>query len=163
MADASSVRKANSSFPAATGRAASSVRFSNKELWLATGTNYVPVGRTTITYSGPAAADAVDIPIFIADRAYEVVSIKEVHGTAGGAGAAVVAKKCTGTQAASAGAALHTGSIDLTATANTVITPTLTATAADLVLAAGDRVALDFSGTISPLAGMNVTVVLRAI
>lgn len=162
MSNASNIRRA-SSLPAATGRNASGVRFYAEEFYGATGTSYVPLGRTVVTLTLPEATDNVDQPFFIADRAYKVVSVKEVHGTAGGAGATVAVKKCTGTQAAASGTAIATAVFDLTATANTVVTGTLSATAADYTLAAGDRLAGDFSGTISPLAGLNITVVLRAI
>lgn len=162
MADASSVRKA-SALPSGSGRNASNLRFSAEEFWGATGTNYVPFGREVISTSLPTAAENIDQPLFIAPRAYKIVSVQEAHGTAGGASAGVIIKKCTGTQAPSAGTAVHTGSIDLTATANTVVAATLSATAADYTLAAGDRLCADFSGTIAPLGGSNVTIVLRAI
>lgn len=162
MSVAAGFRKA-SSLPVGSGRSASQVRFYNEEFYGATGTNFVPFNRTVVSVSLPTAAENIDQPLFIADRAYKVVSIKEAHGTAGGAGAALVLKKCTGTQAAASGTAMHTGSIDLTATANTVVTPTLSATATDYTLAAGDRIAADYTGTITPLAGANVTIVLRAI
>jgi len=48
---------------------------------------------------------------------------------------------------------LTTAAIDLTATANTVVTPALVATAASLQLAAGDKIGLDFSGTLTGLVG----------
>jgi hypothetical protein len=42
-----------------------------------------------------------------------------------------------------------------------VQTGTLTATAADLLLAAGDRLSVDFANTIQSTAGVVVTVELR--
>ena len=48
---------------------------------------------------------------------------------------------------------LTTAAIDLTATANVAQTPTLTATDADRLLAAGDKVGLDYSGTLTGLVG----------
>jgi hypothetical protein len=50
---------------------------------------------------------------------------------------------------------------DMKGTANTMQTGTLTATSADLRLAAGDRLSVDFAGTVTTLAGVVVTVVLR--
>lgn len=52
---------------------------------------------------------------------------------------------------------------DLKGTANTVQTGTLTATTADLQLATGDRLSLDFAGTLTDLAGLLVTVSLKRI
>jgi hypothetical protein len=109
-------------------------------------------------------ASSVDDNIFIADRAYRVLSIAEVHAVAGNDAGAVTLqlRKCTGTQAPSAGAALTTATFNLKSTANTVVTATLTATTADLALAAGDRLAADFTGTLTALAGGVVTIVLEA-
>ncbi len=105
--------------------------------------------------------------IFIADRAYQVTAVREVHSVAGGASAAVRPRKITDTSApgAAAGATvkeLTTAAIDLTATINTVVSPALSATVADLQLAAGDRIALNFSGTLTGLVGL-IEIVLKAI
>ena len=105
--------------------------------------------------------------IFIADRAYQVTAVREVHSVVGGASAAVRPRKITDTSApgAAAGATvkeLTTAAIDLTATINTVVSPALSATVADLQLAAGDRIALNFSGTLTGLVGL-IEIVLKAI
>lgn len=110
-------------------------------------------------------ANSVDANVFIADRGYKVIAIQEVHSVVGGASAAVRPRKVTGTAApgASAGTTvkeLTTANIDLTATINTVQAAALTSTAADLTLAAGDRIALDFSGTLTGLVGV-VQIVLE--
>lgn len=105
-------------------------------------------------------AASVDKWVFVADRAYEVVAVREIHSVAGGASAAVRPRKVTaaGTDApgATAGATvkeLTAAAIDLTATANTAQSPALVGTAADLQLAAGDKIGLDFSGTLTGLVG----------
>jgi hypothetical protein len=125
---------------------------------VANGTGYAQLDRTFV--SVPIAAASVDSHVFIATKACEVRGIREIHTAAGGSGAAVRARKCTGTTVPGSGAALHTADFDLTATANTVQTGTLTATAADLVLAAGNTIALDFTGTLTALLGV-VTIELR--
>lgn len=114
-------------------------------------------------FAHSAAAAAIDTNFFIADREYEVISIEEVHAAAGTDGGAVTlqVRRCQGAEAPSAGDALTTTAFNLKSTANTVVTGTLTATAANRVLAAGDRLAADFSGTLTALAGGVVTVVLR--
>lgn len=104
-------------------------------------------------------AASVDQYIWVAPVKCRVISIKEVHSVAGGASAAVRPRKITADVTAPGAAAgatvieLTTANIDLTVTANTMQTPTLSATEADLIFAAGDRLALDFSGTLTALVG----------
>lgn len=103
-------------------------------------------------------AASVDQWAFIAQRACKLVGVKEIHSVVGGASAAVRPRKITDASAPGAAASatvleLTTASIDLTATINTTQTPTLTATIADRSLAAGDKVGLDFSGTLTGLVG----------
>lgn len=110
-------------------------------------------------------AASVDNDVWVADGDYEVVEFAETHSVVGGAAAAVRPRKITDTSApgAAAGATvkeLTTANIDLTASINTVRRPTLTATKADRKFKRGDRLALDFSGTLTGLVG-QVTVVLK--
>ncbi len=123
----------------------------------------------SISVQCPANADCVDKAFFIADRAYQVTAISEVHSAAGTNGSAVnlqVTKDVT-TDAPGAGTDLLTNNtnagFDLKGTANTVQAGTLTATTASLQLAAGDRLSLDFAGTLTTLAGVTVTVTLKPI
>lgn len=114
-------------------------------------------------------ADCIDQAFFIADRAYEVVAAYEIHATAGNDGSAVNAQitKDTSTDAPGAGANLLTNNtnagFNMKGTANTLQTGTLTATAADLVLAAGDRLSIDYAGNVATLAGVVVIVVLKPV
>lgn len=123
------------------------------------------VGDTiTVTYRQSANGSLVDETFFIADRAYQVMAIREVHATAGNDAGAVAAQitKDTGTAAPGAGTDLLTSTgFNMKATANTVQAGTLVGTAATLLLAAGDRLAIDFNGTLTSLAGVVVTVVLK--
>jgi len=111
----------------------------------------------------------IDQNIFIADRAYKVTACYEVHGTLGTNGSAVNVnlEKLTGTTAPGSGTQLLTDNtnagFDCKATINTVQTGTLTSTAADLTLAAGDRLGLNFTGTVTALAGQVVTVQLKPV
>lgn len=115
------------------------------------------------------AADCIDRAFFIANRAYEVVAIRQVHATAGSDGGAVNIQitKDDSTDAPGAGDNLLTNNsdagFDAKDTANTVQVGTLTATTANLQLAAGDRLSLDFAGTVTALAGVVVTVTLKRI
>ena len=113
-----------------------------------------------------SAASAVDQNVFVADRAYQVVSITESHAVAGTDGSAVTldVKKCTGSQAPSAGTSMFfAGTISLKGTANSATTMSLTGTTATLQLAAGNRIAFDITGTPTSYAGGVVTIVLRPI
>jgi hypothetical protein len=167
MADASSVRKASSLNDSSKP---GYVFFESGLRYLTTNGTFWGCGLSEwrqlvdyVTLHFSADANSVDKNVFIADRAYRVVSVSEAHTVAGGSGAAVTVMKCTGTQAPASGAAVTTAAFDLTATANTVVNATITATAADAVLAAGNRLAAHFAGTLTALAGTVVTVKLAAI
>ena len=122
--------------------------------------------RTYIMFAMLANGSLADQCFFIADRALTVVSINEVHSVAGNDAGAVNLQvtKDTGTQAPGAGTDLLTNNtnagFNLKGTANTVQNGTLTATAGALDLAAGDRLSVDFAGTLTTLAGVVVTVAL---
>jgi hypothetical protein len=111
---------------------------------------------------GLVGTNIVDAAFFTADRAYQVVSISEVHSVAGTNASAVTLQvtKDTGTQAPGAGSALLATAFNLKATANTVQNGTLVATVATLQLAAGNRLAIDVTGTLTDVAGVVVTVKL---
>lgn len=118
------------------------------------------------TFSMLANGSLADQCFFVADRAYTVLAIKEVHSVAGNDAGAVNLQvtKDTGTQAPGAGTDLLTNNsnagFNLKGTANTVQNGTLTSTAGALTLAAGDRLSADFAGTLTTLAGVVVTVAL---
>jgi hypothetical protein len=123
----------------------------------------------TITVTTRQLGNAVlaDEAFFIADRAYEVVGISEVHATAGSDAGAVNLQvtKDTGTNAPGAGTDLLTNNanagFNMKGTANTVQNGTLVATQATKRLAAGDRLSIDYAGVLTALAGVVVTVKLR--
>lgn len=121
----------------------------------------------TITTTTELLAASVDKWVFIAPFACKVVSIKEVHSVVGSTSALVSPRKVTGVSAPGAAVAagiteLLTAGFDLTATANTVVTGTLSATASDYTLAAGDKIGLDFSGTLTGLVG-QITIELKRV
>jgi len=117
-----------------------------------------------VSYIGQTTEAATDRVFFIANRAYQVTAIKQVHSVAAGGASKLQVTKDTGTDAPGAGTDLLTNNtntgFDLNATANTVQSGTLTGTVASLQLAAGDRLALDFANTIQSTAGLCVTVTL---
>jgi hypothetical protein len=118
------------------------------------------------TFTVGLLASAVDTDIWVAPQAAIVVGFRESHSVVGGASAAVRPRKITDTSAPGAVASgtvkeLTTANIDLTATINTVVSPALSATVADLTFAVGNRLALDFSGTLTNLVGqLTVSVAL---
>jgi len=121
----------------------------------------VEVGEFTITgCSGPLATGSVDQVIFIATRSYTIQDIDAVWTVAESAGTVgIMPERSQGTEAPGSGDDLLTAAFDGTATANTVVNGTLTATTANLTLAAGDRIALDFTGdTPGELLGVCVAV-----
>jgi hypothetical protein len=110
------------------------------------------------------ASSVADVQFFTAPVKCQVVSIREVHATAGSDGSAVsgTIRRCQGTEAATAGDDLiGSTKINFKGTALTEQTPALTSTVADLILEAGDRLSLDVTGTTTALAGVIVTVLLR--
>ncbi|WP_213941193.1 hypothetical protein [Pseudomonas sp. dw_612] len=106
-------------------------------------------------------ATTVDCTLFTADRPYVVKAIRgrvDVAGT-GGACTAVIRKVPSAT-AITSGTALHTGSFNLVGTANAQQALTLSATASDLLLAAGDSIAYDLTGTATSAVG-SISVTLN--
>ncbi len=112
---------------------------------------------------------AVDQSFFIANQAYQVTAVKYISSTAETVAGSLTVQlvKDTGTDAPGAGTDLLTNNtnagFDAKATANTIQSGTLTATTADLQLAAGNRLSLDFSAAATDLAGVTVTVTLKRI
>lgn len=126
------------------------------------------LGQFNSTYTMLANGSLADQSFFLATRAYIVTAISEVHSVAGNDAGAVNIQvtKDTSTNAPGAGTDLLTNNanagFDAKGTANTVQTGTLAAAAA-LTLAAGDRLSVDFAGTLTTLAGVTVTVTLQPI
>ncbi len=104
----------------------------------------------TIVYN----ASTVDTPFFVADRPYVVQGIRgrvEVAGT-GGACTVQIRKVPSGT-ALTSGTVLHSGTFNVVGTAATNQTLTLSTTPSDLLLAAGDALAYDLTGTPTSAVG----------
>lgn len=122
-------------------------------------------GDLVVTVKNLLNADCIDQNVFVADRAYQLVGVREVHGTASSDGGAVTLDvvKLTGTTAPASGTTMLSGTINMKGTANTVVSGGLTATAANLLLAVGDRIGFNYTGTVTALADVNVTLVLRPV
>lgn len=112
------------------------------------------------------ATQMVSSSLFTAERALQLVAAYEVHGVVAGQACKLLVEKCTSTTAPGSGTALLTNNtntgFDMTATANTVQTGTLTATTADLQFAAGDRCSVKW-GTSTSCVGAALSLVFQAI
>lgn len=119
-----------------------------------------------VVFHAQAAAAMVDQSFFLANRAYQVTVIKFVHAVAEATAGTLLVQvtKDTSTDAPGAGANLLTNNasagFNCKSTANTVQAGTLTATGADLLLAAGDRLSVDFTAAATELVGVTVSVTL---
>jgi len=103
----------------------------------------------------PYTASSVDQTIFTASRKYIVKAIMgrvDVAGSDGSAVTATIRKAASGT-ALTSGTALHSGTFNLKGTAATNQTLTLSTTASDLIIAAGDSIVCDFTGTLTAAVG----------
>lgn len=106
-------------------------------------------------------ATITNCTILTVDRPYVVKAIRgrvDVAGT-GGACTGVIRKVPSGTALAS-GTALHTGTFNLVGTAATQQALTLSATTSDLLLAAGDSICFQLTGTATSAVGA-ITVTLN--
>jgi len=120
-----------------------------------------PGNRNTQITSYTTAAMSVDQVMFVANRPYTVTRIDFACANPSTGAATLQLHKDTGTDAPGAGTAtLLATAFDLQTAANTVVNGTPSATAADLVLAPGDRISLNFTGTVTGLTGCIVTITM---
>lgn len=100
-------------------------------------------------------AASIDKTFFVATRKCRVKAITgrvTVAGTDAGAVTAVIAKVPSGT-AIGSGTTLHSGTYNLKGTADTNQSLTLSTTSSDLDLAAGDALAVNFTGVLTAATG----------
>ena len=114
----------------------------------------------TVQKTFVANGECIDCNIFVANRRWKVVGVSEVHTTAGSDGGTVSidVKKCTGTTVPASGTSVLSAAFNAKGTAQTVQSGTLSATDSVLVLEPGERLGVDFSGTLTALAGVCVAV-----
>lgn len=124
----------------------------------------------TVTYSAGPNASLLTLPnvvLWTADADTLIESVEEIHEVLGTDGSAVTLDivKCSGTQAAASGTTLLASTFSLKAAINTRVSKNranggVLSTASAIVLA-GQRIALKFSGTMTSVAGVSVTLTLR--
>lgn len=117
----------------------------------------------TATYYFTGTPDATNQVFFVADRPYLVVAATQVHSTAAGGTSTLDITNDSDTDAPAAGDLILAAPFNLNATANTPQAGTLSATAANLQLKVGSRLATKFNHAIQSSAGIVVTVVLKPI
>lgn len=119
----------------------------------------------------PAAANAVNQPIFVTPPAasvassflplgqYSLVGVSVRFGTASTSGTLQIERTPSGT-AVGSGTNLLSGTVSLSGTTNTVVNgvPSASLSAANQILAAGDSLSLIFAGTLTNLANCTITV-----
>lgn len=112
-----------------------------------------------------AAGTAPDAFIFVNPTGsgdyFEIVQAKAIYDVAGGASAAADVKIVPSGTALASGTTALASTFDLTATARTPRTATLTATAGNRIVKPGDSIGIDTSGTLTGLTGLVVSVLLR--
>ncbi len=112
-----------------------------------------------------ASTETIDKVIGIVPVKSELVSVKEVHGTAGSDSSAVTLsiERLQGTETPTNGDAVVNATINLKGTADTVQSGTIVKTSNIHQFAAGDRVGLNFAGTPTALANCLVVCEFRPI
>ena len=117
--------------------------------------------------AGPNAAllTLPDVGLFTADADCEILSVTERHETLGTDGGAVTAdiKKAPSGTAIAGGTSLLASTFNLKAAINTTQSRSRAAgtLAADRVILAGQCVGVDFTGTMTAVTGVCITVMLR--
>ena len=114
----------------------------------------------TAVFSVVANGDLADRIFFVAPRPMLIKSIKYCHTTLGTDSSAVTAsiKKQDGTETASQGDVLLSSLFNCKAAINTVQEGALVTTAGYTRMAAGDRLSVDFAGTLTALVGVCIMV-----
>ena len=110
---------------------------------------------------GTDAATATNYGVFfIAPFPCAVLSVREVHGTAGSDGGSVGLniEKLTGTQALGSGVDVLSADLSLKATANTVQEGVITTTIVNRNLKKNERLALKDVGTLTAVADVAITI-----
>lgn len=119
------------------------------------------VGQKTVTFNVCANGSLGTQAFFICDKSYTITSINYSAKTQATGTLTCNVTKDTGTQAPGAGVSLQSGTFNcVTIVNNTTTAGALTSTTADLTTAVGDRLSMLFTGTVSTLAGVTVTVTM---
>lgn len=122
-------------------------------------TNQRITGTLTLTngveYKNFELSAPTDRNILYSMEAWELVAVRYTSSVAGSDGSAVtlMLEKCSSTTAPGSGTDLLSATIDLKTTAHNTATGALVTTASTLLFAAGDRLAIDVTGTPTAVLG----------
>lgn len=119
--------------------------------------------RDTFLITDIQASSVADKVIGIVPVKCELVSVKEVHGTAAGQTCTVSVERLQGVETSAAGDQVVAATINAEGTANTVQSGTIVTTSNIHQFAAGDRVGVNMTGTTTSLATMIVACQFRPI
>lgn len=119
----------------------------------------VPVLKTILF---PIFVTDLSKSFFIATEGLQIVNIRCVYGVAALSGTLTI-EKLTGTTAPGSGTPVLTGTLDLTTTANTVLSGTLVGTQATIQLAPGDRLGMRLAGSLTGILGTILEIDLKRI
>lgn len=108
------------------------------------------------------AGEAQDTHIFICDRDYEVLEVREVHRVVGAASSTAMVRKCTSGTAPASGTALLSAELALDSTVDVPLVGTLVSSRTTRQVPRGSTIAIDFTGTVSAYEGV-VQVVLQPV
>lgn len=131
--------------------------------------DFIPGGKGTFAVFRQEEMGVADCCFYIANRPMKISRVDYVHSTAGTDAGAVNVQltKDVSTNAPGAGTDLLTNNsnagFNCKGTINVVQNGGLSATVANLWLAAGDRLSVDFAGTTTALAGALVVVTFEAL
>lgn len=118
-----------------------------------------------VSLPGAQAATATNYDVFfIAKRVYDVVEVSQRHGTVGSSGGAVTVglERLQGTEALDSGDDVLIADFSLKSTINTVVTKK-NVDLQNQRLNIGDSLALKDTGTLTNVAGLQVTVLLKPV
>jgi len=109
-----------------------------------------------------SAGEAADVHIFVADRDYEIMDVRETHSVVGaGSSTLDLGVSASGTAPASLTTALSS-TFALDSTVNVPVQATLTSTAANRLMDKGEQLSVNITGTVTSLE-CSVSVILKPI
>jgi hypothetical protein len=109
-----------------------------------------------------SAGEAADVHIFVADRDYEIMDVRETHSVAGASSSTLdVGVSASGTAPASLTTSLSSA-FALDSTVNTPVQATLTSTLGNRLIDKGEQLSVNITGTVTSLEG-SVSVILKPI
>jgi hypothetical protein len=109
-----------------------------------------------------SAGEAADVHIFVADRDYQILDVRETHSVVGaGSSTLDVGVSASGTAPASLTTSLSSA-FALDSTADTPVQATLTSTVSNRLIDKGEQLSVNITGTVTSLE-CSVSVILKPV